>query len=220
MIKPEPAEDKAISHELEVLASLVAGLDWIAFGRADQPDLVASVRPITSLAQRLDLRLRRRGLVEPQQSLWNALEQRIDALAAQFRLPREIIPLGAQTKPPVNLGMVTTINEAINQIEPYSGRLAQGTTAGAAPASGLVTGDLQRLRTRLFLLRQHFLAHRSPRIAQAIRDVDSDRAQVDDDASAIRSITRGEMDKLFRSVREATKTISEEIAGTSSDWKL
>ncbi|MGC8641967.1 MAG: hypothetical protein ACP5XB_19040 [Isosphaeraceae bacterium] len=200
------AEDQAVRHELEVLDNLVAGLDWIAHGGVAQRDLVASVRPIPMLAQRLDLRMRHRGLPEPLQSKWNAIKQRIDALAAQFQLPRLIVPLAAVGKPPLDLGAVTSINNAINQIEPLLQRPTQAGVASPAPAASPLDSDLRRLRTRLFLLRQQVLAQ-SPgsQIGQAIREVEAATARLEADARTSRLNMRGAMEKLFESVRKATK---------------
>lgn len=210
-VAADHTDDSVINRQLEILDNLLAGLDWIAYGGVDPNELVASVRPIPPLAQQLDLRMQRRGLVEPLQSQWNAIKQRIDALASQFQLPREIIPLAAGGKPLFDIGVVTPINEAINQIEPLLGPPAQGqgAVAGAVRGASPVAGDLQRLRTRLFLLRQYVLAQ-SPRsqIARAVRDLESALGRLEADSGAQRVDPRGGMDKLIRSVQQAAGKIT------------
>ncbi len=216
MTKPgpaaEPAADRAIGRELEALGSLVAGLDWIAFGGVADRELVASVRPIRSLAQRIDLRMQRRGLAEPIASQWSAIKQRIDGLAAQFQLPREIVPLAALEKAPLDVGIIAPINEAVNEIETLLERPASAAT-GAAAAVDLVAVDLRRLRTRLFLLRQYVLGQ-SPnlQVAQAIRDVETTRRQLEADAREQRLQPPYRLDRVIQSIHQAVTKIRDGLS--------
>jgi hypothetical protein len=206
------AQDHAIAQELEVLENLVVGLDWIAYGGVDQGELVSSIRPIRSLLQRLDLLIQKRGLAQPMFSQWNSIQQRIDALAAQFQLPREIVPLAALEKPPLDIGIITPINECVNQIEPLILRPAS-VVSGAVPGADLVAGDLRRLRTRLFVLRQYVLGQ-SPisLVAQAAVNVDTARQQLESDIRAQRMDTRGGLGRLDQSVRDATAKTREQLS--------
>lgn len=182
----EPAADSAISGELKVLENLVAGLDWIAYGGADLGELAASVRPILSLSQQLDLRLQRRGLVDPMADEWARVLSGIDGLAAQFRLPRDLDPLAATGKPRIETGIIAPVNAAVNEIASLLNQPGQA-AAGPIPGRDSTAGALQRLRTRLFILRQYVLGRNSTvQVSQAVHDVETAWQRVETTARAQR----------------------------------
>jgi hypothetical protein len=204
---PETADRRELPGDLEVLESLAIGLDWIAFGRVADTELVAAIRPLRKLAQRIDLRMQREGPAQLMFSQWIAIRQRIDGLAAQFQLPREIIPLAALAKSSREPGVIGAIHESVNEIETLlegPGRAA----AGAGAGEDAVPADLRRLRTRLFLLRQHLLGE-SPgiQVDRALREVESAGRQLEADAGAGRIESRDKLDALVRKVRETAARI-------------
>jgi hypothetical protein len=205
-----PASASELDRDLDVLKDLVVGLDWIAYGGATEPEVVASIRPLGTLAQRIDPRMQRPGLIQPMYSQWSAIKQRIAGLTAQFQLPREIVPLAAQVVRAVDPARVTPINEAVNEIIALLERPSQTATAGG----DRVVADLHRLRTRLFLLRQ-FVLGQSPelRVSRAIQDVESAARQLEADAYARHFEPRDKVDGLVRKVQEVVAKVRE---GTSS----
>jgi hypothetical protein len=170
-----------VSQDLGTLAQLVAGLERVAAQGASEGEIVSSLRPLRSLAQRIDLELQRPGADGISHSRqWRPIQQQIDDLASQFQLPRIILVPAARARPAdFDPALLASLDEAARDL---AGAFAQALSDPAPTATAaIITEDVRRLERRLMLLRQYVLGHEpAPVLDQALLDVETARRAVKD----------------------------------------
>ena len=143
----------------------------------DDRNVLASVRPLRSLAQRIDLEARNGRFPRSLLSQWGPIKRRIDAIADRFQLPREVDPITPRDAPPRDAGAIASVEKAAMSIDEFLQQDASVAPSGA-PGSGPLEADARRLQSRLYLLRQQLLGREAAGpIRQSVLDVMTARRQ-------------------------------------------
>ena len=158
--------------ELDVLSQLCLGLARIAVPLSDDRDIISSVRPLRSQAQRIDLEARNgrfpgfgaRPVEHDQGSDRRHRRPAISSLARLIMRPSREAPVR-------EAGAIASVEQAARAIDGFLQNDPSGATTRAAE-NGLVEADARRLQSRLFMLRQQLLGRDAfPSISRAILDV-------------------------------------------------
>jgi hypothetical protein len=200
---PGNAGARVIDRQLETLAQLAQGLQRIVDGDADARDVVSSLRPMRSLAQRIDL-----SMQAGQSTVlnnWRPVRRQIDDLADQFQLPREIVVRPARkTAPEPDPALSARLDEAARSV----GDLVTHSSPEVARTAEQVQieSDARRLQRRLILLRHYLLAQEpSAVLDQALLDVEAARRQLKD---RIGRAAGGQRDSLAKPIQTVDAVIS------------
>ncbi len=199
-----------LDKELLGLMQLVEGLGRIARGATGVADLSASLRPIRSQVQRLDVELQKAGLSRvTRNDEWRAIRQRVDALADRLQLPREIVPPRPSAPRPA-----APLLEQLDRAASGAGRLAEDArAAGEALDHRLVAADASRLRHRLDLLRQA-LVGREPAasVTQALRGVEQALRQLGEAAGRTAADRKKSIEAVTRDVDAAANLVRKQLS--------
>ncbi len=201
----EPARSSsALDRELDVLSQLCLGLERIAVPWTDDRDVVSSVRPLRSQAQRIDFEAQSGRFPGSVLGQWSPIKSRIDDIAARYQLPREVVMRTPREAPPREAGAIASVEEAARAIDEYLQEEQSGATT-RAPGKEVVEADARRLQSRLYLLRQQLLGQEAPQpIAQALLGVRTARRQFEARAMFEHAGRREELDRLLQCVDRAT----------------
>ena len=169
-----------LKAQIELLGQLARGLVAVVAGQPEDRDVVSSLRPLRSLAYKIDQSISRSRLPAAVRDEWKNVQTQIDELAAVFRLPREIIVSTSPTKPaPGGTELITIIDAALRAIEAMEG---PGPAAVSRRSPAPVAGDdALSLRVRLLVLRQQLVGGEpNSRITQSLGAAETARRRLGD----------------------------------------
>ena len=116
-----------------MLAQLCLGLERIAVPWSDDRDILSSVRPLRSQAQRIDVEAHSGRFPGPVLGQWSPIKGRIDEIAARYQLPHEVVFEAPREAPPRETEAIASIEEATRAIDEY---LQQDAIWRAEPSAG------------------------------------------------------------------------------------
>ena len=183
---------QSLDRELERLVRLTDGLARIAVDQASLADVIASFRPIRAIAQSINLGITSgRYFTAAIDDSWRPIQRVINSLSEQFQLPRVIELRG--TNKPLSPGDSTLTNQLDQSAREIEALLAGSATSTDSPVNvELFRTDVERLSSRLDLLRQGLLAHEPARsLHRRLLDVETARLRFDLQAQAVRRQAEG-----------------------------